>query len=81
VGAGWITVDNQKICPNVQTTTGNKDGIALVSNPTCSKYFDLVIAIIGGYLGLSVPSSLQGSSSQPSNDQNAQNNQADSSGG
>ena len=72
VGAGWITVDNQKICPNVPTTTGSKDGIALVSNPTCSKYFDLVLAIVGGYLGLSLPRSVQGSSSQSSNDQNNQ---------
>jgi len=75
VGAGWITVDNQKICPNVPTTKGSGDSVALVSNPTCSKYFDLVLAIIGGYLGLSLPNSSQGSASQSPNDPNTQTNQ------
>jgi hypothetical protein len=69
VFAGWITVDNKNICPAVPNVTGEQEGIALVSNPTCSKYFDLVLAIVGGYLGLSLPSSSQGSSSQASNTQ------------
>jgi len=57
IGAIWITLENDKICKGAPSQEGGET-IALVQpNPICSKYFELTFMIVGGYLGLSLPSS------------------------
>jgi len=59
VGAVWITVDNDRICKGAPTSTPTSTSTALVQpNPICARYFELVFMIVGGYLGLSVPSNV-----------------------
>ena len=62
-GAVWITVDNDKICKGAPTSTSTSTSTALVQpNPICARYFELVFMIVGGYLGLSAPSSVNSNS-------------------
>lgn len=56
-GAVWITVDNDRICKGAPTSNSNSTSL-VQPNPICAKYFELVFMIVGGYLGLSVPSSV-----------------------
>ena len=62
-GATYITVKNGETCPGLPSVASDnngtpKEGTPLIQpNPTCSKYFELVSLVIGGYLGLSLPRS------------------------
>ena len=63
-GAVFITVRNNSVCEGVpaslppETGEGSSQNITLVQpNPICSKYFELAFMVIGGYLGISRPSS------------------------
>ena len=67
-GAGGITVFNERACPGLPSqgtlsviTPNPSTSPSLVQlvqpNPICSKYFELVFMVVGGYLGLSLPNS------------------------
>ncbi|WP_156120387.1 hypothetical protein [Neosynechococcus sphagnicola] len=61
VGTIWITVNNDSVCKNLSSNNGTANGASLAQgNPICSKYFDLIFLILGGYFGISVPSSSSG---------------------
>ncbi len=74
-GALWITVNNDKICKGVPNS--NSDSASLVQpNPICSKYFELVFMVVGGYLGLSTPSSTNSNSTTTNTDPKNSNSSA-----
>lgn len=70
IGAILIAWNNDKVCQGVPTSQilapQAKDGaenattkseITLIQpNPLCDRYYELTLLVVGGYLGLSVPS-------------------------
>ena len=60
LGATGITIGNKYVCAGSPSTTPSNNGTPtplVQPNPICSKYFELVSLVIGGYLGLSLPKS------------------------
>jgi hypothetical protein len=84
VGAILITLNNERVCQGVPTSTAptptptpTRNSTSTPStattppliqpNPICSKYFDLAFMVVGGYLGLSIPSSVNSNSKTKKN--------------
>jgi hypothetical protein len=69
VGSIYITLNNQKICPGMPSITPSResksDVILVQPNPICSKYFELIFMVIGGYLGLSLPRGMKSQPAEP----------------
>lgn len=69
VGSIYITLNNQKICPGMPSVNPNResksDVVLVQPNPICSKYFELIFMVIGGYLGLSLPRGMKSQPTEP----------------
>lgn len=57
-GAIWITVSSPTICVIEEGETSRE-------NPACSRYFEMAALVLGGLLGLAVPTSAEGEKKQP----------------
>lgn len=64
-GAIFITANSSTICVITEGETSRE-------NPACSRYFEMAALILGGLLGLAVPSSVGGEEKQPGPNQEEQ---------